>query len=642
MQTLRAKPALLVLSLLLALTLITGAAYAIGRLSGFIPGFGFTSDTSTVYVLEEPIQVEHEGVTIRVENAVSTEDKFWISFSLHKKFDPERLFHTGATVILSDGTVIRFQAGQEDDLDVAPHKASYEFPALPVGTDALTLHYEFYIEDGAESWSVDVPVKLRPIRADEVIPAPETYTAPLHSETHDGLTLMLDHVATASDKTILQVSLRFDQPGTRLNANWGITLSGDDGKTYPLTEVMADSNNQSKTFETLPFRGGETLTLSLTAFPDAGNLPMSVDFPLEQAAFTFDPGSNPQVGQSWKMDEQVQVSGYMVHVVGVKQVSSTELLFEFAPTPSVTGIMLYSPLASGSTGSLPVENAIFTASLSFEKVPAQPITVSVARIGYTASGKWQIHWQAPAAPEGVIVGPTNTPAPTAAVFTTPTVTSSDPLLLEVQALAQNFDAPLQQGHGWVHMIKETEITPRPGQTFPPPYITSEQWLEQDAGGYVIRSIWTDRDKDGNVIQQSVTIGNYSINLTTGDSGYNEYSRYLFSTDMLTQDLIQAAQYQAQVTREEVLCEDGSPCLLVTLFDAFDQGVQNPGEAQLITGMGRKTWVNLSSGQQVVVQAFSRLQDGSEKTEYTDRTLKVEKVDSPSEEVLKVINGVVVP
>lgn len=641
-QTLRAKPALLILSVLLALILLTGVAYAVGRLAGFIPGFGFTDDTSSVYILKETTQMEHDGVIIRVENAISTEDKFRIGFSLNRKMDPEQPFDTSATVILSNGTQMQFQAGQEENLDTDSRKASYEFPALPLGTDALTLHYEFSTMDGTESWSVDVPIKLRPIRADEVIPPPEIYSTALQSETHDGLTLVLDNVATASDKTVFQVSLRFDQPGTNLNTNWGIALSSDDGTIYPLTEVLSSSNNQSKTYETLPFGGGETLTLALTSFPDAENLPMSVDFQPEQFTFAFDPGANPQVGQSWKLDEQAQVGKYTVHVIGAKLVSTSELLFEFAPTSGVTSVALYSPLASGGTGSPPVENANFTASLFFEEIPAQPIRVSVTRVGYTARGQWQIQWQAPAAPENVIVGPTNTPAPTGAILATPTITSSDTLLLEVQALGQKFDAPFQHGPGWIHLVTDSETYLRPGQNFPPPYITSEKWQELDTDGNVIRSIWTDRDKDGNVIQQSVTIGNYWINFTTGESGYNEYSRYLFSTDLLTHDLIQAAQYQSQVTREEAPCDDSSSCLLITLFDAFDQAIQNPGETQMITDMGRKTWVNMTTGQQVKEQAFTRFQDGSERIEFTDRTLMIEKVDSPPEEVLKIINGVVVP
>lgn len=164
----------------------------------------------------------------------------------------------------------------------------------------------------------------------------------------------------------------------------------------------------------------------------------------------------------------------------------------------------------------------------------------------------------------MIVGPTNTP-PTAATFATPTIPSLDPLLLEVQGLGQKFDAPFQERPGWIHMVKETETNPGPGQPFPPPYLTSEQWLELDAKGYVIRSLWTDRDQGGNVIQQSISVGNYSINLTTGESGYNEYSRYLFSTDLLTQELIQAALWIAPALYAASIPSPASPRLLISML-----------------------------------------------------------------------------
>jgi hypothetical protein len=289
-----------------------------------------------------------------------------------------------------------------------------------------------------------------------------------------------------------------------------------------------------------------------------------------------------------------------------------------------------------------VENANFTASLFFEKIPAIPFPISITRVGYTAHGHWQIQWQAPAAPQNMVVGPTNTPTPTAAVFNPTAITSSDPLLLEIQTLAQKFDAPFQKGAGWVHIVTDSEAYQRPGQNYPPPYITSEKWLELDVSGNVTRSIWIDKEKNDNVLQQSVTIGNYSINFTTGESGYNEYSSYPFSMDMLTPDLVQAAQYQAQIIREEVTCDDGTPCLLITLFDAFDQPSQHPDEAQPIIGMGRRTWVNLTTGQQVKLQAFTRFQDGSERMEFTDSTLSVEKLGNPPEDILAIINGVIVP
>jgi hypothetical protein len=43
-----------------------------------------------------------------------------------------------------------------------------------------------------------------------------------------------------------------------------------------------------------------------------------------------------------------------------------------------------------------------------------------------------------------------------------------------------------------------------------------------------------------------------------------------------------------------------------------------------------------------VQAFTRLQDGSAKVTITESALMIEKVSSPPEDVLGIINGVVVP
>jgi hypothetical protein len=77
------------------------------------------------------------------------------------------------------------------------------------------------------------------------------------------------------------------------------------------------------------------------------------------------------------------------------------------------------------------------------------------------------------------------------------------------------------------------------------------------------------------------------------------------TDPLTGDLIQAAQRGSWVIRQEVPYDNGSPRVLITLFDAFEQAVQHPDEQQPVLRMGRQTWVNLNTGLQARVQAFFR-------------------------------------
>ena len=82
MQTLRARPILAVIVVLLALSLLTGVAYALGRLTGFIPGFGFTSDIQSVYLLSEPVEAISGDVTLSVDQAVSDESKLWVNLTV--------------------------------------------------------------------------------------------------------------------------------------------------------------------------------------------------------------------------------------------------------------------------------------------------------------------------------------------------------------------------------------------------------------------------------------------------------------------------------------------------------------------------------------------------------------------------------
>ncbi len=637
MQTLRARPLVAILVAILALLLLSGVAYAIGRLSGFIPGFGFTSDAGAVTVLKETVSAESNGITISVEKAVSDRSRFWVEVGargISAGQDSSQAF-----ILLPSGEQIQFQMGNVNS-DAGEMRMTYIFPALTGNPQHVTLLIENL---GGENFSL--PFELRPIRAGEILPVPPTESAPLQSETHDGLTLVLDNVAPDKDKTVFQVSLRFDQEGVWLNSDWNVTLTDANGGVYPLTDITPDtlaSSGTTKVYAAAPFNGSEQLILSLAAFPDSENLPMMKNFLLDEAGFSFDPGANPQVGQTWQLDEAVRAGKYTLHVAGARLTAPNELLFEFSPSGNVTGVMLYSSQASGSSGGVPMAEGNFSASMTFEKIPAQPFMVYVSNVYYTARGKWEIHWQPSASPAQASGLPTSTPLPTPALVATPTFASSDPLVLEVQSLAQKFDAPFQQGAGWVHVIWENvSENPQAGQVFPPPYYQDEQWYEVDSDGWVLRNLTTHHDANGKIIQQAATIGNYSINFTTGDT-FTDNPSYRFSLDMLTQSLAQAAQYNAQVLREETTCEDGSPCLLITLLDSFSQPMQNPGEAQTFGGSGNRTWINLQSGQQVKFEWFWVMSDGQERVDSTRRTLLVEKVLSAPQDVLDFFAKVVAP
>ncbi len=254
------------------------------------------------------------------------------------------------------------------------------------------------------------------------------------------------------------------------------------------------------------------------------------------------------------------------------------------------------PLVHGAAIMEMGENGNFKAGMTFSQIPNHPLEVQVTRVFYTAHGPWQLPWQPPAAPAGTAAVPTAAPTLPPTPAPTPTLISDDPLVLEVQALAEKFNAPFQQGPGWVHVVSEINSYRSANRTYPPPYLKEERWYELDGDGFVVGSVSLDLDAGGQVLQQAASRGNYSVNFTFGDTRVNDNPPYRFALSNWAQTLIQAEQSGAHITREEAPCDDGQDCLLITLLDAFAQPVQNPGEEQAFSGSGRRVWIDLGSGQ----------------------------------------------
>ena len=113
MQTLRARPILALVVAVLALFALTGMAYALGRLTGFIPGFGFTTQGGSVYVLAEPVERTAGGVRLRVNQAINDGERFWVELAatgLAGREDFPR-----ASLLLPGGERIEFQSGGSSD-----------------------------------------------------------------------------------------------------------------------------------------------------------------------------------------------------------------------------------------------------------------------------------------------------------------------------------------------------------------------------------------------------------------------------------------------------------------------------------------------------------------------------------------------
>jgi hypothetical protein len=641
-HALRARPFLSFLVAILALIALTGVAYALGRITGFIPGFGFTAGNGPVFVLAEPVETVSGDIRLRANQAVDDGERFWVELSANGLANDREDF-SSAYLLLPNGEKIQFQySGSSSSADGGTH-LSYLFSSVAGQSQELTL-----LVEGLGGQDFSLPLRLRPVRAGEMALIPLGESSPLQSENHNGVRMVLEYIAVDSRKTVFQVSLRYDRPDTwQLAGPWSVTLSDEAGVPYPLDDITPDMLTSGNThiYQTVPFTGNEELLLKLVTFPPSDTLPMFVDLSGDSPGFTFDPGVDPQTGQRWELNQKISAAGFDLKVVSATLTSEPALVFEVEPGVSVTGVMFRSsdPLMAGATGGVPVTNGNVTSSLTLTQIPKHPIEVHLMRIYYEAKGSWQIHWQPPAAPTPVADVITPTVAPTLSPLPTPTMaTSDDPVLQEVQQLAQKFDAPLQQGAGWVHAVEETLTNPSPGQMFPPPYLKSEDWSEVDAEGYVLQSVHRDYNDSGQIIQQAATVGNYFVNFTSGNSGLNNGISYRLSLDKLSHNLSNAEKYGTSVLREESTCDNGRPCLVITGWENFPGPVQNPGETQAFLGAGQRTWVDLETGQQIKYQSFWLLADGGEAVTSTTSSLLVEKVDSPPQEILSLLSRVRLP
>ena len=82
MQTLRARPALAILIVMIALSLLSGVVYAIGRSLGYIPGVGIVEQGTPIRVLAEPVSVERDGITLTITEAVLSADKTVVVYTI--------------------------------------------------------------------------------------------------------------------------------------------------------------------------------------------------------------------------------------------------------------------------------------------------------------------------------------------------------------------------------------------------------------------------------------------------------------------------------------------------------------------------------------------------------------------------------
>ena len=120
------------------------------------------------------------------------------------------------------------------------------------------------------------------------------------------------------------------------------------------------------------------------------------------AEFTFDAGSNPQPGQVWNLNQEIQLAEHTLTLVSITADSRGGYSFDFQVDPKVYSASVqiagYTPNGGGGGGGGGLTNGEFNTSLSYAQLPSGVLTVNVSDLTLIGDSiTWQGQWS-PATP----------------------------------------------------------------------------------------------------------------------------------------------------------------------------------------------------------------------------------------------------
>ncbi len=560
-MTLRTRPILLILVILLAFTLLTGAAYAIGRLIGFIPGIGYV-ETSAFRVLAEPVTVTRHGIAVSIEQVVVDSERTVILYktegltieAANSRDEGGGPFGSEHTLRLPNGAVLQeksdagYDGTPEPLINLMQTEGGWPnyiwrlvFPPVPPDVNELTLVIPILqnmpVGAAPENWEITfrlksappemtfAPISIFPTVNPSIAKTGEaTLPAPSNIATFNGFIFQLDNVVELEDGFVFTGSLFWESSAFptgkgRLTEPVIPTLTDASGQRIPIEEVRLDAPHEASKLS-WSYRTNRKdflgpLTLSVSSIKTAIAAPL-VDFEI-------DFGMNPQVGQSVEINHDFLVEGRTIRLLSVNLVSAPDscqgvvVHFNFSTdAPSFYAIvndtapsepMVCAGEGAGGGGG-PVDPTLFTAIATYKDMPTGIQRYSIEFwTPHEVNGPWQVQWNPPLSSE-----PIPTPEPGAC------------LTLDIwnQIMDRNDVLPAGLGGKIVRTVSE-------GAPLPALYISNSDGSNSQRIGI---GAWPSLSNSGAQLAYSAQDGLRIMNLSNGQSfayGMDGY-RIIWSPD----------------------------------------------------------------------------------------------------------------
>ncbi len=409
---------ILMLALVVVLITVPGAANAMRHLFGYIPGVGLVEQSSPLRVLAEPVTETRQGISVSVTAAILSGDRTHLEyriFGVPGSAYPTREDVTGCLtpgyLRLPDGTQLTgtgsdfapIPAGVDSAtfvmpciLDTLPGKApeDWELPLhfVPAPPDLTLMPV---IELSPQAVPTTSPSPTLPVEPVQEAGVPPTQISLPPTPSNGSAVTVTKEIDTPEGYILVGQFRPPDQSSEQIQPTGGAEIRDANGKqvlyTYPNDFNMDPDDNWAVQFKA----AGLAYPLTIT-FPGVTIRPSD---PSATAEFTFDAGADPQMGQEWKPDQEIQLAGHSLKLLTISADSRGGYSFRFKTGPDVYDLSLeivgYTPTGWGGGIGF---NGILDRSLSYARVPTGVLRVKLSNLLVVGEHlTWQTQWT-PAVP----------------------------------------------------------------------------------------------------------------------------------------------------------------------------------------------------------------------------------------------------
>ena len=409
------------LAVLVVTASLPGVASAFKQLFSFVPGIGLVAQKDQLRILQAPVTVTRDGISLTVDQVVVDQDGIELAYSVSgiptdlQSLSSDKHGEMNSAcggqdmypnLLLQDGTLLvsdPMPLGGKwlSDGYIAGHSFA---TSIPNSETQLTFQLKCLqdVRRGAapEDWSIPIALATAPEGYVAGEPVYETDQVVMSQSAESGINFSIEGVVPQEDGVHVFFRIMTDaNPSTYLAIGPGTMYATDaNGSRIDLINTLPWS----------PFDKVDVWEYRTATMPADG--PMTIVFENAQIyyiaqhlVFEFSPDAGAQMGQTWQINEEFELDGYGLTVESARMIElDGHPGFEFTIASNSPDILLTAELMDmtsfemWSTIGNPQPAQLITTGFVYKSDIPETIRVTFNTIAIQIDGSWQTSWTPPA------------------------------------------------------------------------------------------------------------------------------------------------------------------------------------------------------------------------------------------------------